>query len=169
MQSSTVILIPLQWSNKSKSCQNWSVSTVFHPRELRVARRVTAGGSIPFVLDSDLRTIISFLWYWVREGMPKKARKRLKRRSWRIVLERRRMLSLMVFIFQIYLAFISATSVPTEISFTFEFCMDWMCVCGLLCNTVSLQPTFRPMQTIWSNVDKDNQQISQGPENFQCY
>ena len=82
MQLSTVILIPIQWSNKSKDCQNCSFSTVFHPRELFVARRVTAGGSIPLVFDSDLRTMISFFLILdegrdAKEGEEKTEKKKL--------------------------------------------------------------------------------------------
>ena len=90
MHWSIVMLILLQCSYNSKLCQSSDLPpTDFHPKLLWVVWRVTAGASIPFVSSSDLTMIVSFFWYWVKEGMPKKVRNRKKRTIWRIVFETR--------------------------------------------------------------------------------
>ena len=96
MHCSIVMLIFSQCSYKSNSCQTILCSIDFQPNLFWVAWRVTAGASIPVVSSSDLTIMVSFLWYWLKDGMPKKPRKRLKRRSWRIVFETRTRLSFML-------------------------------------------------------------------------
>ena len=106
IQCSRVMLILWQCSNNSKSPQIENPSWVdFQPKAFFVAWIVTAGASIPSVSNSDFTIIVSSLLYLVKEGMPKKARKRPKRRSCMANLETNRGLSSILIIWKVALLF----------------------------------------------------------------